>query len=343
MTDGRMDYASAGVDLDLAERAKEGLRDLLESTRDANTLSELGLFGGLYRVPSEVDQPVLVSSADGVGTKLKLAFRTGIHHTVGQDLVNHCVNDILVQGAHPLFFLDYLATGVLVEGVVEEVVRGVALACKENGCALLGGETAQMPDFYAEGEYDLAGFIVGIVPAARLLNGSRVQAGDCLVALPSSGLHTNGYTLARKILFERAGLDVSDPYPGLSESVGEALLRIHRSYLPILRSELAGEALTGLAHITGGGIPGNLPRILPPGLGARVERGSWEVPPLFQTLADIGQVEEEEMFRVFNMGVGMLATVQASQAEAFVARLQSQGEAAWIAGAVEEGEGVRWG
>ncbi len=341
MTEGRMDYASAGVDLDKAERAKEGLRELLEATRDENTLSELGLFGGLYRVPGDVADPVLVSSADGVGTKLKVAFQAAVHHTVGQDLVNHCVNDILVQGARPLFFLDYLATGELEEGVVEEVVRGVALACRENGCALLGGETAQMPDFYGPGEYDLAGFIVGIVPRGQLLDGSRIRAGDALVALPSSGLHTNGYTLARKIVFDRAGLEVHDPFPHLGESVAEALLRIHRSYLPVLRNELTLPALTGLAHITGGGIPGNLPRILPDGLGAVVRRDSWEVPPLFRALAELGRVEEGEMYRVFNMGVGMLVAVHGSEADALVARLRALGEAAWIAGEVVEGAGVR--
>lgn len=339
--DGRMDYASAGVDLEKAERAKEGLKELLESTRDENTLSELGLFGGLYRVPGDVEGPVLVSSADGVGTKLKVAFLTGVHDSVGQDLVNHCVNDILVQGARPLFFLDYLATGPVEEGVVEEVVRGVALACRGNGCALLGGETAQMPDFYAPGEYDLAGFIVGIVERARVLDGARIQAGDALVALPSSGLHTNGYTLARKIVFGRAGLGVGDPFPGLEESVGDALLRIHRSYLSALQEELSRTGLTGLAHITGGGIPGNLPRILPDGLGAVVRRKSWEVPSLFRTLAELGKVDESEMFRVFNMGVGMLAAVRPEEADAVVERLRDRGEAAWIAGEVVEGAGVR--
>ena len=339
--DGRMDYASAGVDLEKAERAKEGLRELLESTRDENTLSELGLFGGLYKVPENVEVPVLVSSADGVGTKLKVAFLTGVHDTVGQDLVNHCVNDILVQGARPLFFLDYLATGPVAEGVVEEVVRGVALACRGNGCALLGGETAQMPDFYSPGEYDLAGFIVGIVARERVLDGSRIRAGDALVALPSSGLHTNGYSLARKIIFDRAGLGVGDPFPGLEESVGAAFLRIHRSYLSALQEELDCSGLTGLAHITGGGIPGNLPRILPDGLGAVVRRGSWDVPTLFRTLAELGKVDESEMFRVFNMGVGMLASVRPEEADAVVERLRDRGEAAWIAGEVVEGAGVR--
>jgi phosphoribosylformylglycinamidine cyclo-ligase len=341
MTEGRMDYASAGVDLEKAERAKEGLRGLLESTRDEHTLSTLGLFGGLYRVPPDVPEPVLVSSADGVGTKLKVAFLSGIHHTVGQDLVNHCVDDILVQGARPLFFLDYLATGHVEEGVVEEVVRGVAMACRENGCALLGGETAQMPDFYGPGEYDLAGFIVGLVDRSAILDGSRIQAGDVLVALPSSGLHTNGYTLARKILFDRAGLEVGDPFPGLDETVAEVLLRVHRSYLPALRDEFTGSALSGLAHVTGGGIPGNLPRILPDGLGALIRRASWEVPPLFRTLSELGRVDEEEMFRVFNMGVGMVAVVRPDGADALLARLQGRGEAAWVVGEVVEGAGVR--
>ncbi len=340
--DAPMDYRSAGVDLEKAERAKEGIRGFLDGTRDADTLSSLGAFGGLYRVPTGLDEPVLVSSADGVGTKLKLAFMTGTHHTVGQCLVNHCVNDILVQGARPLFFLDYLATGEVEEGVVEEVVRGVAAACAENRCALLGGETAQMPDFYDAGEYDLAGFIVGIVERGALLDGSRIEAGDRLLALPSSGLHTNGYTLARRIVFERAGLGVDDPLPGLDgETVGEALLRVHRSYLPLLWPELEADNLRGLAHITGGGIEGNLPRILPDGLGAVIDESSWEVPPLFRSLADLGGVEWGEMFRVFNMGVGMIAVTAPDAAEPLVARLREKGEAAWILGTVEEGSGVR--
>ena len=337
-----MDYRSAGVDLEKAERAKEGIRGFLEATRDPNTLSELGQFGGLYRVPSEAKEPVLVSSADGVGTKLKLAFMTGRHDTVGQCLVNHCVNDILVQGARPLFFLDYLATGEVAEGVVEEIVHGVARACAANRCALLGGETAQMPDFYAEGEYDLAGFIVGLVEREALIDGSAVEAGDVLVALPSSGLHTNGYTLARRIVFERGGLSVDDPMPGLDdESVGEALLRVHRSYLPVLWDEIEAGSIRALAHITGGGIEGNLPRILPDGLGAVVERSSWTVPPIFRSLAEMGGVTEAEMFRVFNMGVGMLAVVSPAEADGVLERLRERGEAAWIAGSVEEGQGVR--
>ncbi len=338
---GGLDYRSAGVDLDRAERDKEGLKELLASTRDARTLSSLGLFGGLYAVPDDVADPVLVSSADGVGTKLMVAFRTGIHHTVGQCLVNHCVNDILVQGATPLFFLDYLATGIVDEGVVNDVVRGVALACRENGCALVGGETAQMPDFYADGEYDLAGFIVGIVSRGGILDGSRVGAGDRILALPSSGLHTNGYTLARKILFDRAGLTPDDPFPGLEgETVAQALLRVHRSYLPQLRPHLASGRIRAMAHVTGGGIPGNLPRSLPEGLGARIDTRSWEVPPLFRTLAELGQVDDAEMFRVFNMGVGMLLVADAADADALLAELGAAGSPAWAIGSVVEGSGV---
>ncbi len=337
---GGLDYRSAGVDLEKADRAKEGIRSLVEGTRDRWTLSGLGSFGGLYQVPDDVESPVLVSSADGVGTKLKLAFRTGVHDTVGQDLVNHCVNDILVQGARPLFFMDYLATGEMDEGVIEAVVAGMARACQENRCSLLGGETAQMPDFYQPGEYDLAGFIVGIVGRKQILDGSRVQDGDLLVGLPSSGLHTNGYTLARKIIFERAGLSVEDKIPGTTETVGPALLRIHRSYLPSLGPELERDSIRAMAHITGGGIPGNLPRVLPEGLGARILKDSWQVPALFQALAQLGDVDVQEMFRVFNMGVGMIVVTDPDEGPELVARLRDRGEGAWILGRVEAGEGV---
>lgn len=337
-----LDYRAAGVDLDRAERDKEGMKDLLESTRDERTLSKLGQFGGLYAVPTDVSDPVLVASADGVGTKLKLAFRTGTHRTVGQDLVNHCVNDILVQGARPLFFLDYLATGELEDGVVGEVVDGVAQACRENRCALLGGETAQMPDFYGRGEYDLAGFIVGIVARDRILDGSRVQLGDHLIALPSSGLHTNGYSLARRIVFDVAGLGVEDPLPGLEEPVGSALLRVHRSYLRSLEAELESGTVRALAHITGGGLPGNLPRSLPEGLGAAVDTGSWEIPPIFRSLQELGTIEEKEMRRVFNMGVGMVVVAAAGEAAGVLSRLQDAGEGAWRLGEVVEGSGVRF-
>jgi phosphoribosylformylglycinamidine cyclo-ligase len=337
-----MDYRAAGVDLERGDRAKAGLKDLLGSTSDALTLSKFGAFGGLYAVPSDVPEPVLVSSADGVGTKLKVAFAAGEHGTVGHDLVNHCVNDILVQGAKPLFFLDYLATGVLDECVVHDVVAGVARGCRENACALLGGETAQMPGFYAPGEYDLAGFIVGIVARDRILDGSRVRAGDVLVALPSSGLHTNGYSLARRIVFEGAGLGVNDLLPGLEETVATALLRVHRSYLDVLWPELEERTVSALAHITGGGIAGNLPRSLPGGLGAEIARSSWSVPPLFRAIQELGSVDEDEMLRVFNMGIGMIVVLSPGEAGPFIRRLGARGEAAWELGRVVERSGVRF-
>lgn len=341
MTDVRsLSYRDAGVDLDAADRTKEGLRDLVESTRDANTLSEMGLFAGLYAVPAEVANPVLVSSADGVGTKLKIAFRAGRHDTVGQDLVNHCVNDILVQGARPLFFLDYLATGDLDEAVVKEVVSGVAVACRENGCALLGGETAQMPDFYRAEEYDLAGFIVGVVERERILDGSSIGAGDTLIGIPSSGLHTNGYTLARRILFDVLGLEVDDVFPGQDGTVAEVLLTIHASYRTLLSPLLSDGIIKGLAHITGGGIPGNLPRTLGPSLGATIELESWTVPETFRLLAEAGRVEWDEMFRVFNMGVGMIAVAAPEDADSIVDRLSDAGTEAWVLGSVHSETGV---
>ena len=330
-------YKDAGVDLEAAERAKRAFAPLLEAAGDENTLSGLGAFGGLYAVPEGLSRPVLVASADGVGTKLKVAFLTGRHDTVGRDLVNHCVNDILVQGARPLFFLDYLATGHLDEGVAEQVVAGVSGACRENGCALLGGETAEMPNFYGEGEYDLAGFVVGVVERDRILDGTRVRPGDRLVAIRSSGLHTNGFTLARTIVFERMGLEVDDPFPGESASVAEVLLRVHRSYLkavlPLLERGLVG----AMAHVTGGGIEGNLPRVLPAGLGARIDCGSWTVPNVFRQLSEAGGVAPGEMYRVFNMGVGMILVV-APKREAAV--LKALGDEAWRIGEVVRGPGV---
>ncbi len=342
MRDGGLSYRDAGVDLDAAERAKNRLKALVASTRDAYTLSELGQFGGLYQVPGDVAAPVLVSSADGVGTKLKVAFEAGRHDTVGQCLVNHCVNDILVQGARPMFFLDYLATGEMDEVVVAEVVGGVAVACKQNACALLGGETAQMPDFYAAGEYDLAGFIVGLVGRDRILDGGRIREGDVLLGIASSGLHTNGYTLARKIVFDAMGLGIDDELPGTGRSVADELLTVHRSYLHSLWPLLEEGRIHGLAHITGGGIPGNLPRVLPDGLGAVVDRAAWDVPPLFRTLQEGGNVDRYEMDRVFNMGVGMIAVVRADDAEGVAQTLRHAGVEVWNVGNVEVGHGVRY-
>jgi phosphoribosylformylglycinamidine cyclo-ligase len=341
MVEEGLSYSDAGVDLDAAERAKNRLKELVAQTRDAHTLSELGLFGGLYSVP-ESNRPVLVSSADGVGTKLKIAFQAGRHDTVGQCLVNHCVNDILVQGARPLFFLDYLATGTMDEAVVTEVVTGVAIACKENECALLGGETAQMPEFYAAEEYDLAGFIVGLVEREHVLDGSQIRDGDVLVGLASSGLHTNGYTLARKVVFEVMGLGVHDEMPDTGRTVADELLAVHRSYLRVMKKPLAAGHVRGLAHITGGGIPGNLPRVLPAGLGAVVDRSAWEVPAVFRTLQDAGRVTRDEMDRVFNMGVGMLAVVRPADVDALTAHLAESDLEHWVLGTVQAGQGVRY-
>jgi len=333
-------YRAAGVDLEVAERAKDSLKELVSSTMDKNTLSEMGLFGGLYAVPEGVRKPVLVSSADGVGTKLKLAFLTGRHDTVGQDLVNHCVNDILVQGATPLFFLDYLATGTMEEGVVTEVVKGVARACLENGCALLGGETAEMPDFYPAGEYDLAGFITGVVERESVLDGSRIRSGDVLIGLGSTGLHTNGYSLARKIVFEEMALAVTDVILELGRTVGEALLAVHKSYSPSIRPLLDRDRIHGLAHITGGGIPGNLPRVLKDGQGARIDTQSWEIPALFQVLQEGGRVATAEMFRVFNMGVGMIVITPPENADSVANDLAAAGETSWILGEIGDEGGV---
>ena len=339
---GALDYRSAGVDLDAAQRVMEGLKSLVASTRDEHTLSVLGQFGGLYAVPGDVASPVLVSSTDGVGTKVKVAFMAGRHDTVGQDLVNHCVDDILVQGARPLFFLDYLGCGAMDEAVVTGVVGGVATACKENGCALLGGETAEMPEFYAKDEYDLAGFIVGIVERDRILDGSRVRAGDLLIGLGSTGLHTNGYTLARKIVFESMGLSIDDEFPESGRSVADVLLDVHRSYLPVLSSALDTGHVRGLAHVTGGGIPGNLPRTLGSELGAVIDLASWEVPDVFRLLAEAGGVERDEMLRVFNMGVGMIVLVAPEDVDRVLEGLSPGGGPAWVMGEVEAREGVRW-
>src|SRR5215204_251725 len=278
-------YSDAGVSIDAANAAVEKIKRLARGTFNARTLSEIGSFGGMFdgAFPG-MSEPVLVASADGVGTKLKVAFLTGVHDTVGRDLVNHCTNDILVQGARPLFFLDYVATGVLAPDVVVSVVDGVSRGCRENGCVLLGGETAEMPGFYADGEYDVAGFIVGVVDRARVIDGRGIVPGDVLIGVPSSGLHTNGYSLARRIAFDHLGLDVNSEVPALGRTVGDALLETHRSYLPLIRPLLPSGRIKGMAHITGGGITDNLPRVLPGGTDALVRLGSWLVLPIFEWL-----------------------------------------------------------
>lgn len=339
MSETPLSYRDAGVDIDAATRAMGGIAALVRSTRTPDTLSEIGSFGGLYRVPPGLRSPILVASTDGVGTKLKVAFMTGRHDTIGEDLVNHCVNDILVQGATPLFFLDYLGVGKLEEAVVEAIVTGVSRGCRANGCALLGGETAEMPGLYTPGDYDLAGTIVGVVEEDRVLDGSSIEEGDAIVALASTGLHTNGYSLARRIVFDVLNLTVDDPFPEEDGTVGEVLLRVHRSYLPCLRPLLAERVIRGLAHITGGGLIDNVPRILRDGLSARIERSSWEVPSLFRVLKEAGRVEDDEMFRAFNMGVGMVAIVQREAAASAVERLREAGEQPWIAGEIVRGDG----
>ena len=332
-------YADAGVDITSGDRSKQRIKMLARKTFNKNVLSEIGGFGGLFGLDLEkFPNPVLVSSADGVGTKLKVAFELGIHHTVGQDLVNHCVNDIAVQGATPLFFLDYLATGKLDASIIETVVQGISDACRANGCALIGGETAQMPGFYAEGEYDLAGFIVGAVSKEKILTGSGVEIGDILIGLPSNGLHTNGYSLARKLLFEVAGYGPEQYVNELKDKTGAALMRTHRSYLGIIKKLCSAEVVSGMAHITGGGITENLPRILPKGMGAVVELGAWQVPPLFEHLRELGNVDREEMLRTFNMGMGLICVVPAEKVKKAKAILNRANERHAILGRIIRGE-----
>lgn len=310
-------YGEAGVDIDAANRAKKKIAELARGTWGSEVLSEIGNFGGLFAMPAGLREPILVSSVDGVGTKLKVAFLAGTHDTVGEDLVNHCVNDILVQGAEPLFFLDYIASGVLDPAIVADVVRGLARGCSANGCALIGGETAEMPGFYAAGEYDLAGCIVGVIERARLIDGKTIAPGDSLWAFPSSGLHTNGYSLARKIVFETAKLGVRDEIPGTGATVADALLAVHRSYLGEVRALRSRCEVKGLAHVTGGGLLENIPRILPKGVGVEIDVSAWDVPPLFRFLRERGGVGWREMYRVFNMGVGMVVIVSSADEAAF--------------------------
>jgi phosphoribosylformylglycinamidine cyclo-ligase len=321
-----VDYRSSGVDIDAGNDTVRRIKALARSTFTSGVLSEIGSFGGLFQLETgRFKEPVLVASADGVGTKLKVAFLSRRHDTVGADLVNHCVNDILVQGAEPLFFLDYLATGRLSPDVAETIVGGIASACRDNGCALLGGETAEMPGFYAEGEYDLAGFIIGVVDKSKLVNGRGVAVGDVLVGIPSSGLHTNGYSLARSIVFDRLGLKVDTHLPELGRSVGEALLEPHRSYLPYIRPLLDGGRIKAMAHITGGGITDNLPRVLPHGTAAVVDGSAWEVPPLFKWLQRNGEVPSDDMMRTFNMGIGLVIVAARDKAESLMDELAARG------------------
>jgi phosphoribosylformylglycinamidine cyclo-ligase len=300
-------YSDAGVSIDKANEAVAKIKNFAQSTFNARTLTEIGSFGGMFSAAfPEMSEPVLVASADGVGTKLKIAFDTGIHDTIGQDLVNHCVNDILVQGARPLFFLDYFATGKLSPEITASVVKGISVACKENGCVLLGGETAEMPGFYSSGEYDLAGFIVGIVDRWKIIDGKNIAAGDVVLGLPSTGLQTNGYSLARKLFFEVGGYKVGSHVDELGETVGEALLKPHASFLKPLDKLLDSGKIKGLAHITGGGFLENIPRVLPENVSVEIKRGTWNELPVFGLIQKLGNVSDSEMFRTFNMGIGMV-------------------------------------
>jgi phosphoribosylformylglycinamidine cyclo-ligase len=337
-----MDYREAGVDIGAADTAKARIRALAKATFNASVLTDIGSFGGMFRPDlSRYREPVLVASTDGVGTKIKVAIQARVHDTVGYDLVAHCVNDILVQGAVPLFFLDYVALGKMDPAKVEQIVSGFARACAEFSCPLIGGETAEMPGTYAEDDYDLAGFIVGVVEKERALP-RGVREGDVILGLPSAGLHTNGYSLARKVLFEKLGHHIDAHLAELGMTVGRALLAPHRGYLAALEPLLERGKVRALAHITGGGFPGNVPRVLPPGLGARLRRHSWDVPPLFRLIQKGGGVCDEEMERTFNMGIGMVVVISPGDLHEVEHSLERRGETSFLIGTVVPGSGVSW-
>ena len=342
-------YAAAGVDIDLGNKVKATLPQLLASTHRREVLGKVGGFGGLFALDlKKYKEPILVSSVDGVGTKLKLAFALDKHDTIGADLVNHCVDDIAVLGAEPLFFLDYLGTGKLEPHVFTDIIKGFARACAENNCALIGGETAQMPGFYQKGEYDVSGTIVGVVEKSRMLNGQKtVKRGDVVIGIESSGLHTNGYSLGRKIFFEQLGYKPSSKVPGLKKSIGEELLAEHISYGPLVQKLLKKFNLVGkpnsvkaFAHITGGGFVDNIPRVLPKTLDVVIKKGSWDMLPIFRIIAEKGGVPEEELYQVFNMGIGMVGIVSAAKADAVLKFIKTQNHKAWIIGEVVKGEGI---
>jgi phosphoribosylformylglycinamidine cyclo-ligase len=338
VNDDALRYGRAGVDIDASNVAKSRIRKLVESTFTQGVVGEFGAFGGMFRIPAGLDKPVLVASSDGVGTKIKVAIEAGRHDTIGRDLVNHCVNDILVQGALPCFFLDYVAFGKLDPVVVEAVVTGVAAGCRENGCALIGGETAEMPGLYSPPDYDLAGFIVGYVEEGRILGSHLVRPDDVLIGLPSSGLHTNGYSLARKIISERLKLRMDDAFPGGGGAVADVLLAEHRSYLPALTPVL--HRVHAMAHITGGGLPENLDRALPQTLDAVIDLGSWKVPDVYKVLMKAGSVEPAEMYRTFNMGVGMVIICAPSDEKAVLSAVSAAGLTGWRIGSLKAGSGA---
>jgi len=335
---GKIDYASAGVSLKAADEAVAKIKALAKGTFTPNVLSEIGSFGGLFRMPvEEYREPVLVASTDSVGTKLKLAFMSGIHTTIGQDIVNHCVNDILVQGARPLFFMDYLGVGRLVPAVLADIISGLAAACRENDLALLGGETAELPGFYNEGEYDLVGTVVGAVDRARIVDGSAIRDGDIILGLPSVGLHTNGYSLARKICFEIAGLKIDSRVEMLGDQIGRELMKVHRSYLRPVMALMNQILPAGMAHITGSGLPGNLIRIIPEKLEAVIHRGSWPTLPIFTFLQETGRVADNDMYDAFNMGIGYIIVVRPTEAEAAAGILSRQGQPSYRIGEIMAG------
>jgi phosphoribosylformylglycinamidine cyclo-ligase len=332
-------YADSGVDIDRADRAKQRIKYLAHRTFTRGVVSEIGGFGGMFAIDrKKFREPILVSSVDGVGTKLKVAFMMNLHHTVGGDLVNHCVNDIAVQGAEPLFFMDYLATGVLEPDVAEKIVEGIAEACRHNGCALIGGETAEMPGFYPKGEYDLAGFIVGIADKSRIITGDKVKPGDLLIGLPSNGLHTNGYSLGRKLFFEVARYTPETYVNDLHGKAGEELMKSHKSYWPVLRKLIAADLVHAMAHITGGGITDNLPRVLPKGTAAVVEMGSWPVLPVFTHMQKIGNVPHDDMMRTFNMGMGMVLVIPEGKFKRVQSLIEKCGEKSYLIGRIVKGE-----
>jgi phosphoribosylformylglycinamidine cyclo-ligase len=344
MSQGRLSYRDAGVDIGAQDQALARAKAAIRATFTPGVIGDVGSFGGLFDLARMgAEDAVLVASADGVGTKLEVAKRARVYDSVGRDLVQHCINDILVQGARPLFFMDYVGTGRLDPQVVSELIQGCAAACRDNGLALLGGETAEMPGLYAEGDFDLVGFIVGAVARDKLLDGSRVRAGHWLVGVESSGLHTNGYSLARKIVFDRLGLGVEDrPAELAGRSVGEALLAPHKSYLATLWPLLEERRIAAMAHITGGGLRDNLPRVLGEH-HARIDRSSYELPALFRFLCEAGEVDRDEAYQVFNMGIGMVLVVAPEDLGPVLAQLQRAGERAWVIGAVEEGRApVQW-
>jgi phosphoribosylformylglycinamidine cyclo-ligase len=333
-------YRDAGVDIDAATQTKRKIKELVRSTFRSEVLSDIGGFGGLFRPDfTGIEDPVLVSSADGVGTKLKVAVMTGRHDTVGADLVNHCCNDILVMGARPLFFLDYLAYSRHDDALVTAVIEGLSRACRENRCALVGGEMAELPDMYRPGEYDLAGVIVGVVGRTTILDRSRARSGDIVLGLSSTGLHTNGYSLARKLVFETAGLSPESILPGSGHTVADELLAVHRSYGPSLLPLLNHPGIHVMAHITGGGFTGNIDRVLPDNLDAEIALGSWEIPPLFRFLVQTGNLSDREAYRTFNMGIGMAVIVGASEADSIASALSEPGETIYRIGRIVPGKG----